>query len=71
MIGTEGARLLRNSESKETPQAQLRRGGSRTARGKRVPEVKSTSKFVQSVRQHTAASYFFLPPPLNDHAVKE
>ncbi|MGV2444779.1 UNVERIFIED_CONTAM: hypothetical protein FO527_18160, partial [Bacillus sp. ATCC 13368] len=24
---------------RETPQAQLRRGGSRTARGKRVPEV--------------------------------
>ncbi|MBR8643756.1 hypothetical protein KEH51_00125 [[Brevibacterium] frigoritolerans] len=27
------------SESRETPQAQVRRGGSRTARGKRVPEV--------------------------------
>ncbi|MEC0298873.1 hypothetical protein [Peribacillus frigoritolerans] len=24
---------------RETPQAQVRRGGSRTARGKRVPEV--------------------------------
>ncbi|MBR8643762.1 hypothetical protein KEH51_00180 [[Brevibacterium] frigoritolerans] len=28
-----------NSESKETPQAQVRRGGSWSARGKRVPEV--------------------------------
>ncbi|MEC0276534.1 hypothetical protein P4706_26325 [Peribacillus castrilensis] len=27
------------SESGETPQAQIRRGGSRTARGKRVPGV--------------------------------
>ncbi|MDQ7861117.1 hypothetical protein RCO48_08955 [Peribacillus frigoritolerans] len=38
MIGTEGARLLREkARPRETPQAQVRRG--RTARGKRVPGV--------------------------------
>ncbi|WHY55513.1 hypothetical protein [Peribacillus simplex] len=37
LIGAEGARLLlRKASPRETPQAQKRRGGSRTARGKRV-----------------------------------
>ncbi len=38
-----------NSESKgETPQAQVRRGGSRTARGKRVPEVEINVKICKT-----------------------
>ncbi|MFF2457275.1 hypothetical protein [Peribacillus simplex] len=46
MIGTEGTRLLlRKARPKETPQAQKRRGGSRTARGKRVPEVEINVPF--------------------------
>ncbi|MDQ7864948.1 hypothetical protein RCO48_39100 [Peribacillus frigoritolerans] len=40
MIGTEGTRLLRGKcVQGRSPQAQWRRGGSRTARGKRVPGV--------------------------------
>ncbi|WP_413022023.1 hypothetical protein [Peribacillus frigoritolerans] len=38
LIGTEGTRLLRKSAAKGIPHRRKeRRGGSRTARGKRVP----------------------------------
>ncbi|MBX9956664.1 hypothetical protein H7T43_17385 [Peribacillus simplex] len=39
LIGMEGTRLLRESASKGDPAGAKRRGGSRTARGKRVPGV--------------------------------
>ncbi|MBR8644995.1 hypothetical protein KEH51_14015 [[Brevibacterium] frigoritolerans] len=37
-----------NTRPRETPQAQVRRGGSRTARGKRVPGVEITIQILQS-----------------------
>ncbi|MED3757674.1 hypothetical protein P4555_01205 [Peribacillus frigoritolerans] len=39
LIGTEGTRLLRESVAKGDTTGAKRRGGSRTARGKRVPGV--------------------------------
>ncbi|WP_347939897.1 hypothetical protein AAEY33_18355 [Peribacillus simplex] len=35
----------------ETPQAQRRRGGSRTARGKRVPGVEINVQIVQAIKK--------------------
>ncbi|MES1042775.1 hypothetical protein FOA20_25855, partial [Peribacillus simplex] len=35
-----------NTRQRETPQAQVRRGGSRTARGKRVPGVEINIKLI-------------------------
>jgi hypothetical protein len=37
LIGAEGARLLREKRVKGDPAGAKRRGGSRTARGKRAP----------------------------------
>ncbi len=37
LIGVEGTRLLREKRVKGRPRRRSRRGGSRTARGKRVP----------------------------------
>lgn len=37
LIGAEGARLLRKKRVQGRPRRSLRRGGSRTARGKRTP----------------------------------
>ncbi|WP_343929192.1 hypothetical protein [Peribacillus frigoritolerans] len=49
MIGTEGARLLREKRVQGKPrQAQRRRGVSLTARGKRVPGVEIKVQIVQS-----------------------
>ncbi|WHY58036.1 hypothetical protein [Peribacillus simplex] len=46
MIGTDGTRLLlRKARPRETPQAKKRRGGSRTARGKRVLGVEINVPF--------------------------
>ncbi|KOR85908.1 hypothetical protein AM233_19145 [Bacillus sp. FJAT-22058] len=39
LIGMEGTRLLREKRVEGRPRRRMRRGGSRTARGKRVPEV--------------------------------
>jgi hypothetical protein len=39
LIGTDGTRLLREYVFRKTPQAQSAEEASRTARGKRVPEV--------------------------------
>ncbi|MCK1983698.1 MULTISPECIES: hypothetical protein [unclassified Peribacillus] len=47
LIGTEGTRLLREYASKGDP-AGVCRGGSRTARGKRVPVVETNIQFVQA-----------------------
>ncbi|MBR8644994.1 hypothetical protein KEH51_14010 [[Brevibacterium] frigoritolerans] len=45
LFETEGTRLLREYASEGDPQAQVRRGGSRTARGKRVPGVEITVRY--------------------------
>jgi hypothetical protein len=39
LIGAEGARLLREKRIKGDPTGAQRRGGSRTARGKRAPKA--------------------------------
>ncbi|MED3757675.1 hypothetical protein P4555_01210, partial [Peribacillus frigoritolerans] len=49
LIGTEGKRLLREKRGRETPQAC--RGGSRTARGKRVPEVEINLPILQTQKK--------------------
>ncbi|MDQ7861920.1 hypothetical protein RCO48_15920 [Peribacillus frigoritolerans] len=49
MIGTEGTRLLREKRSQGRPAGE-RRGGSPTARGKRVPEVEINVPIVQAIK---------------------
>ncbi len=48
LIGAEGARLLREKVSRETPQALKRRGGSRTPRGKGAPGAEINRLVLQS-----------------------
>ncbi|MFY0782340.1 hypothetical protein AB1K18_18970 [Peribacillus simplex] len=57
LIGTEGARLLRENASKGDP-AGASRGGSRTARGKRVPGVEINVRVLQTKK--TAGKLAFL-----------
>ena len=47
LIGTEGTRLLRESVAKGDPTGAKCRGGSRTARGKRVPGVEVNVRVLQ------------------------
>ncbi|MDQ7862492.1 hypothetical protein RCO48_20210 [Peribacillus frigoritolerans] len=49
MIGTEGTRLLREKRSRGDPAGESR-GGSPTARGKRVPEVEINVPIVQAIK---------------------
>jgi hypothetical protein len=47
LIGTEGTRLLREKRVEGRPRRRMRRGDSRTARGKRVPEVEINKWMVE------------------------
>lgn len=48
LIGAEGARLLREKRIKRDPTGAQRRGGSRTARGKRAPRAEINIPVIQS-----------------------
>ncbi|WP_343929440.1 hypothetical protein [Peribacillus frigoritolerans] len=51
MIGTEGTRLLREMRVQGRPRRRdERRGGSLTARGKRVPVVEINVQIVQAIK---------------------
>ncbi|MDQ7860131.1 hypothetical protein RCO48_00980 [Peribacillus frigoritolerans] len=50
MIGTEGTRLLREKARLRGDPAGESRGGSPTARGKRVPEVEINVQIVQAIK---------------------
>ncbi|MGG0414157.1 hypothetical protein [Peribacillus simplex] len=58
MIGTEGTRILREKRVKGRPRRRLRRGGSLTARGKRVPGVEIDIYFVQAIKNGRQRHYY-------------
>ncbi|MBR8646051.1 hypothetical protein KEH51_25600 [[Brevibacterium] frigoritolerans] len=58
MIGTKGTRLLRKNASKGRPHRRKeRRGGSRTARGKRVPRVENNVRILQTLKKNVPVDF--------------
>jgi hypothetical protein len=60
LIGAEGARLLREKQVLGDPTGALRRGGSRTARGKRAPGAEINRQVLQSQRNKLKLFFYYI-----------